>query len=190
MRILRKVIASSNHCHAGLHFFRNLRSDNGLLYTLFQWGISSGARLMRIRLSPAIVLALCSGCSQKPTADQAAASGKNVTVICRAILDYEAINKALPLRYTKTRDGKPGLSWRVTILPMLGERELYTQFHLDEPWDSPGNKALITKMPGVYKSPMGRAAEGFTNYLAIATPTSAWSDDKPLHIRNIIDGAT
>src|SRR5262245_44717647 len=56
--------------------------------------------------------------------------------------------------------GKPLLSWRVTILPWLkaydvqtgevrdvGLDRLYKQFHLDEPWDSPHNKALIRNIP-------------------------------------------
>ncbi len=39
---------------------------------------------------------------------------------------------------------------RVHILPFLGEQELYKQFHLNEPWDSPHNLTLIPKMPAVY----------------------------------------
>jgi hypothetical protein len=46
--------------------------------------------------------------------------------------------------------GQPGLSWRVAILPSLGERELYARFRLDEPWDGPHNKPLLDKMPAVY----------------------------------------
>lgn len=49
-------------------------------------------------------------------------------------------------------DGEPLLSWRVHILPQLGEKELYDQFHLDEPWDSPHNKRLVDKIPKVYRA--------------------------------------
>jgi len=51
-----------------------------------------------------------------------------------------------------------GLSWRVYLLPFLGEQTLYQQFHLDERWDSPHNKALINQMPAVF----GTNAEGKT----------------------------
>ncbi|ODA36735.1 DUF1559 family PulG-like putative transporter [Planctopirus hydrillae] len=43
-----------------------------------------------------------------------------------------------------------GLSWRVHLLPLLDELELYKQFHFDEPWDSPHNKTLIPRMPKVF----------------------------------------
>jgi hypothetical protein len=48
-------------------------------------------------------------------------------------------------------DGKPHLSWRVHLLPFLEQQPLYEQFKLDEPWDGPHNKALITKMPDIYR---------------------------------------
>ncbi len=42
------------------------------------------------------------------------------------------------------------LSWRVALLPYLGEKDLYEQFHLNEPWNSPHNSQLIPKMPKVF----------------------------------------
>jgi len=47
-------------------------------------------------------------------------------------------------------NGKPLLSWRVHILPQLGEQGLYNQFRLDEPWDSPANRVLLSRMPKAY----------------------------------------
>ena len=38
------------------------------------------------------------------------------------------------------KDGKPLLSWRVTILPYIEHSMLYREFKLDEAWDSPHNK--------------------------------------------------
>lgn len=63
-----------------------------------------------------------------------------------------------PSRAMYDQDGKPLLSWRVAILPYLGleagagAKELYDQFHLDEPWDSEHNLALLPRMPDVFKS--------------------------------------
>jgi hypothetical protein len=45
------------------------------------------------------------------------------------------------------KDGRPVLSWRVAILPYLGEDALYKEFRLDEPWDSLHNKKLIKSLP-------------------------------------------
>jgi hypothetical protein len=50
----------------------------------------------------------------------------------------------------KTSDGKPGLSWRVAILPYLNQEDLYKQFKLDEAWDSPDNLRLADRMPDVF----------------------------------------
>lgn len=46
---------------------------------------------------------------------------------------------------------KGKLSWRVHLLPYLEEQALYEQFNLEEPWDSEHNKALLEKMPDVFK---------------------------------------
>lgn len=51
------------------------------------------------------------------------------------------------------RDGKYPLSWRVAILPYIGEQDLYNQYRQDEPWDSEHNQTLLAKMPAVYRSP-------------------------------------
>src|SRR5262249_1746028 len=45
------------------------------------------------------------------------------------------------------RDGRPLLSWRVALLPYLGEESLYKSFKLDEPWDSLHNKRLLKRFP-------------------------------------------
>ena len=43
---------------------------------------------------------------------------------------------------------------------------MYQEFHLDEPWDSEHNKALIAKMPKVYAAPGSKVANEFkTVYL-------------------------
>ena len=73
-------------------------------------------------------------------------------------------------RRSSSRNGTPLLSWRVAILPYLGESEkaLYGQFKLSEPWDSPHNKALLAKMPKVYAPAVAKDGEkdkNVTHYL-------------------------
>lgn len=41
------------------------------------------------------------------------------------------------------------------LLPYLGEDDLFHAFRLDEPWDSPHNRALLPRMPSVYAPPPG-----------------------------------
>ena len=47
------------------------------------------------------------------------------------------------------KDGKPLLGWAWPFCRILKWHLLYRQFHLDEPWDSPHNKELLTKITPV-----------------------------------------
>lgn len=60
--------------------------------------------------------------------------------------------------------GRPLLSWRVYLLPWLEESALYGEFHLDEPWDSPHNQALLPRMPKVYAAVRNPPAEPYSTY--------------------------
>src|SRR5262249_3924337 len=52
----------------------------------------------------------------------------------------------------------------VLLLPFLDHDNLYRQFHLDEPWDSPHNKALLDQMPKCYDDPSLNLPPGMTIY--------------------------
>jgi hypothetical protein len=70
-----------------------------------------------------------------------------------AIHNFESAHSCLPPAAThRDQTGQSGLSWRVHILPFMDELELYNQFKLDEPWDSPHNKSLLPKIPNVYRN--------------------------------------
>jgi hypothetical protein len=127
-------------------------------------------------------------------------STNNVRQIILAMLNYEdasAVNGTpagkrsahFPLPAVMSPDGKPLLSWRVVILPHIGEKALYEQFHLDEPWDSPNNRPLIAKMPRIYRSPLSKNKEpGRTNYLLPVGNGAGFSADKPTSMKDITDG--
>ena len=67
------------------------------------------------------------------------------------------------------KTGKPGLSWRVALLPFLEHQNLHRQFKLDEPWDSPHNKALVSQMPKVFAPPR-TDTYGYTFYRGFTGP--------------------
>lgn len=73
-----------------------------------------------------------------------------------AVAMHRAYEQKIILSQAITRpNGRPLLSWRVALLPFLEDpaaNNLYKQFKLDEPWDSPHNYALLAKMPAVYQS--------------------------------------
>lgn len=110
--------------------------------------------------------------------------------------NYESAFRVFPT-YAKTKStGKPsGLSWRVHILPFLGEAELYREFKLDEPWDSEHNLKLLSRMPELYKPelPIGTTAkiEAFhTTLVAPLSEKSVFGQDKPVGFAQLTDGSS
>jgi hypothetical protein len=108
----------------------------------------------------------------KTTAANRKESQNNLKEIGIGMHYFHDAKKAFPDTAAFTKDKKPLLSWRVAILPYLGKKEaaLYKEFKLDEPWDSPHNKKLLTKMPKVYApTVVGKPArEGHTYYQVFA----------------------
>ena len=95
----------------------------------------------------------------------------NLKQIGLALFNYEDIQGRLPAAAIADKDGRPLLSWRVAILPYLECSSLYSKFHLDEPWDSPSNLALLESMPLVYACPSDKARKpGMTGYLCRRRP--------------------
>ncbi len=94
-------------------------------------------------------------------------SMNNAKQLALAALNYESAFAKFPAAYSQDADGKRLLSWRVHLLPFMEENELYEQFHLDEPWDSEHNKALIEKMPDVFKNSNVETPAGKTTFLAV-----------------------
>ena len=118
-------------------------------------------------------------------------STNNLKMVALTMLIYAQTNGAFPPAYKADKDGKPLLSWRVLILPYLQENELYTQFHLDEPWDSQHNKPLIARMPQVYRSPGSKVSDaGKTNYLTVRGEGTIFPGKKAIGFADIRDGTS
>jgi RNA polymerase sigma factor (sigma-70 family) len=107
-----------------------------------------------------------------------------------ALFDYYRDKGHYPSAVIKDKDNRPLLSWRVALLPYLGQGDLFREFKQDEPWDGPHNKQLMPKMPGVFASPEGAAAVAHsTCYQAVVGPGTAWEDGKKLIIpQDFADG--
>jgi hypothetical protein len=89
--------------------------------------------------------------------DAAERSKCNLTQVALALNNYQAHHGGLPPATVYGKGGEPLYSWRVLILPYIDQEELYGEFRLDEPWDSPHNLGLLPRMPGLY-APPGRKA--------------------------------
>ncbi len=120
-------------------------------------------------------------------------SMNNLKTLMLSLHNHHDVKNSFPSQAICDANGKPLLSWRVAILPFLEEQELYDQFHMDEPWDSPHNKSLIPLMPAIFSDPSGALApsDGKTHYLGVTGPSSIFyskTDGAPF--RSITDGSS
>jgi RNA polymerase sigma factor (sigma-70 family) len=111
-------------------------------------------------------------------------SQNNLKQITLALLNDADTYGSFPTSAIFSKDGKPLLSWRVAILPFLGEDNLYGQFHLDEAWDSAHNKKLLDKMPGVFRVP-GQKDKSGTYYQVFVGESTVFEQPK----NALLDGA-
>jgi hypothetical protein len=126
-------------------------------------------------------------------AHRRSATSNNLKQLGLALHGYHDVTSHFPVRVRADKEGKKLLSWRVLLLPYLGQQKLYDQFHLDEPWDSPHNRALIEKMPAVFASPNLPAelrSQGKTTYLAPVAEGTILGGEQPALFRDISDGTS
>jgi len=114
----------------------------------------------------------------------------NLTQIGLALQAYHQAYRTFPPAHVRGPDGRVWHSWRVLILPYLGEQELYHAYHFDEPWDGPHNRELIDRMPACLACPGIDAGRGCTNYFAVVSPRTMWPAHLSLAISDIADGAS
>ncbi|MBL8853460.1 MAG: DUF1559 domain-containing protein [Planctomycetaceae bacterium] len=125
-------------------------------------------------MAPVAVGLLVPAVQQARVAAMRAQSSNNLKQIALACLNYESTYRRFPAAYNQSEDKQPLLSWRVHILPYIEQGNLYEQFRLDEPWDSPHNLALLEQMPETYRGPNSQAAPGHTVYLGVAGSDAAF----------------
>ena len=86
----------------------------------------------------------------------------NLEKVALGVQIYGDLNEVLPPAFTVDAEGRPLHSWRVLILPYLGEEAaaLYEQIRLDEPWDSEWNARFHSRAPSVFVCPSSDVATG------------------------------
>ncbi|HEY5312838.1 MAG TPA: DUF1559 domain-containing protein [Pirellulales bacterium] len=135
-------------------------------------------------LLPAVNSARVQACQQVSTFNL-----RNVAIGLQSMANTDG---RLPAPALADPAGKPLLSWRVAILPFLGEDQLYRSFHLNEAWDSAHNRPLVTRMPQVYAdaSHPELAAAGRTRYLLPTGAGTLFSGPTGPALEQIPDGTS
>jgi hypothetical protein len=118
-------------------------------------------------------------------------STNNLRKILMALHAYEAANGAFPPAMVTDPSGKPLYSWRVLILPQLGEDELYAQFDKSKAWDDPANKDVSDAMVDVFRSPSDDDLdENGVSYVAIVGKNTMFPATTGRKVREVQDGAS
>ena len=90
--------------------------------------------------------------------------------ITLAMLLYERDHGTLPPAYTVDADSKPMHSWRVLLLPYLGQQDLHDKIRLDEPWDSEHNRQFHNEAVPFHQCPSAELPPGHTTYSVVVGP--------------------
>jgi len=112
----------------------------------------------------------------------------HVKKLVLAMHAYHDTLGTFPPAYFADRTGRPIHSWRVLLLPFLGERSLYNKYRFDEPWDSPHNRELASQMPAVFRCPADRGDATNTNYLVVTGEGTVFPGTRSRRFADIVDG--
>jgi Protein of unknown function (DUF1559) len=96
----------------------------------------------------------------------------------------------VPLAIVMGRDGKTPHSWRVELLPYLGQKALYDQYRLNEPWDSENNKKVLAQMPDVFRSPYDDPKSTNSAFYVLVGPGTMFDGSKGITWGQASDGVS
>jgi hypothetical protein len=136
-----------------------------LALVVFAWAPSSSRNIREEPSNDRKVIAVGNGQEiDLETANQMESANK-LKQMALALMILEEQNGGLPPgAITDPKTGRPLLSWRVAVLPMIREGGLHARFKLDEPWDSPHNLELLEHMPQLFALPGTTPAKPYLTY--------------------------
>ena len=141
---------------------------------------------------PILIALLLPAVQQAREAARRTQCRNNLTQIGLALHNYHDMYGSFPPAYMADANGKPMHSWRVLILPQLGQNVLYSQYDFSKPWNAPENQNVLNQMPAVYAclSHVNAVGNTTTSYAAVTGPKCVFNGDSPVRMRDIRDGTT
>lgn len=173
------AIANMGHSRVGNH--RSAEGNSGVsLGTLI--GILGGSVACFSVIFLAVVLIFrvaIPAATQMRTNSLNRASLDKIERIVQALNLYHDQHGSYPPAYFTDDKGKPTHSWRVMILPQLDRNDLYQQYNFNEPWNSPGNVNVTTRMPDVYRNEIDNSpGSTSTNFAAVVGKRTMFPHEK------------
>lgn len=152
---------------------------------------AGGGQQLVTQLPILIGQAMAQGLSQRRSMGQGIQPQDNFKTIALAMQNFHSAYKRFPNPAPQSPTGVKWLSWRVHLLPFLGQQSLYEQFKLQEPWDSPTNRPLADQMPDVFRSPSSAGVpQGRTLYQVPIGPGTAFEGGKGMGMSEFTDGTS
>ena len=107
------------------------------------------------------------------------------------LLNYHDSEKHFPSVYSCDESGKPVFSWLVAILPNMEYDTIFNALKLDEPWNSPQNAKLLSRLQiGEFVCPSVNRENNDTssNYIAIIGSGTIWRKEGTVKLLDVPDG--
>lgn len=121
--------------------------------TIFRFAIAGMLLIVLVAGTAAVIRYGGTGLSRINETRLRRTESTNLEKIADGLNAYYKKHKSYPPATTYDSTGQPLHSWRVLILPFIGQEVLYEQFNLKEPWDSATNLTAALAMPDVYRHP-------------------------------------
>ncbi|MCL6503895.1 MAG: DUF1559 domain-containing protein [Pirellulales bacterium] len=118
-----------------------------------------------------------------------ARSSENLKQIGLAMHNYHDVHGHFPPAVLIGPDGKTPHSWRIALLPYLGQDALHQQYRFDEPWDSQANLKVLAQMPEVFRA-VDDPTSTATNYFVLTGPDTVFGKPGGTKYLDIIDGTS
>ncbi|MCH7725189.1 MAG: DUF1559 domain-containing protein [Planctomycetes bacterium] len=113
----------------------------------------------------------------------------NLKQISLALQMYHDTHGTFPPAYIADEDGRPMHSWRVLILPYIGQQHLFDQYNFDEPWDGPNNRLLADQIPDTFQCPSAEhTRRAVTDYMVVVGDNTIFPHERTSKHADIVDG--
>ena len=117
-------------------------------------------------------------------------SMNNLKQLALAMFMYNDAHGHFPPAVIMGADGKTPHSWRIELLPYIEQKNLYDQYKMDEPWDSPANKKVLAAIPVILRSPSDESAATNSSYFVLTGPKTMFSGKDGMKIPDITGGTS
>ena len=139
---------------------------------------------------PMIPMMIAPAMQQARFAAQSTQEKNNLKIMSIGLHNFNDVYGRFPKSTSRNEAGDALLSWRVHLLPFVGHEDLYNQFALEEPWDSPANRPLADQMPDIFRSKTDVLDPGHTVYQVPVGPGAAFEDETEIRMRDFTDGTS